>query len=120
MNYDSHEVSKQPARKNVSGVSKVLPSIASKGWNRNTIVTIIFGVPILVFSGLGFAAKFLEFIHTFQGDWEGVFAITPMVNYLLASAGFFCLLVWATMNGMFHDLEKPKYTMLDNDSTLDR
>lgn len=84
------------------------------------IVTLLFAVPILVFSGLGFAAKFVEFIHTFQGESEGAFAITPMVNYLLASGGFFCLLVWATMNGMFHDIEEPKQTMLENDSILDR
>ena len=83
-------------------------------------ITLIFAVPILLFSGIGFGAKFLEFIHTFQGDTEGAFAITPMVNYLLASAGFFCLLVWATMNGMFTDIEKPKHTMLEDDAALDR
>jgi len=99
---------------------KIDKTDSPRGWNRNSIVTLIFGVPILVFSGLGFAAKFVEFFHTFQGDWEGVFAITPMVNYLLASAGFFCLLVWATANGMFHDIEGPKQTMLDNESVLDR
>ena len=83
-------------------------------------ITLAFAVPILIFSGLGFVAKFIEFIHTFQGDTEGAFAITPMVNYLLASAGFFCMLVWATINGMFHDIESPKQTMLDNDIALDR
>ena len=88
--------------------------------SRNAIVTILFAVPILVFSGMGFAAKFIELIHTFQGDAEGAFAITPMVNYLLASAGFFCLLVWATFNGMFYDIEKPKHTMLEIDAELDR
>ena len=85
------------------------------------LVTIIFAVPILVFSGMGFVAKFIELIRTFQAtSSEGVFAITPMINYLLASAGFFCLLVWATANGMFHDIEKPKQTMLDQDAALDR
>lgn len=87
---------------------------------RAYLITILFAVPILVFSGLGFAAKFIEFIHTFQGESEGAFAITPMVNYLLASAGFFCLLVWATMNGMFQDIEEPKHTMLEQDEALDR
>lgn len=87
---------------------------------RPLIITLIFAVPILIFSGLGFIAKFLEFINTFQGETEGAFAITPMVNYLLASAGFFCLLVWATINGMFRDIEQPKHTMLENDSALDR
>ena len=95
--------------------------VSQKGPKRGPLImTIIFAVPILVFSGLGFIAKFIEFVHTFQGETEGVFAITPMVNYLLASAGFFCLLIWATINGMFHDIEAPKRTMLDNDAALDR
>ena len=84
------------------------------------VMTILFAVPILLFSGWGFVAKFIEFVHTFQGESDGAFAITPMVNYLLASSGFFCLLVWATLNGMFHDIEKPKTTMLENDAALDR
>ena len=76
-------------------------------------------VLILVPSMLGFVAKFIEFTRTFQGAPDGAFAITPMLNYLLASAGFFCMLVWAIANGMFHDIEKPKYTMLDNEKKLD-
>lgn len=92
----------------------------SKSKRGPQIITAIFGVPILVFSGLGFGAKFIEFVHTFQGEAEGAFAITPMVNYLLASAGFFCLLVWASMNGMFHDIEQPKHNMLEDDAALDR
>ncbi|MFC1758016.1 hypothetical protein ACFL2H_04515 [Planctomycetota bacterium] len=84
-------------------------------------ITIAFAVPILLFSGMGFVAKFIELVRTlFQDDSEGLFAITPMVNYLLASAGFFCMLIWATINGMFHDIESPKQTMLDNDIVLDR
>ena len=63
--------------------------------------------------------KGLDYIHTFQGASDGAFAITPMVNYLLASAGFFCLLVWATVNGMFQDIEQPKHTMLEHDAALD-
>lgn len=92
----------------------------SKASRRRTFVTLFFAVLILTPSMLGFAAKFMEFINTFRGETGGVFAITPMVNYLLASLGFFCLLVWATLNGMFHDIEKPKQTMLENDSALDR
>ena len=64
--------------------------------------------------------KFLEFIRTYQDQSAGAFAITPMVNYLLASVGFFCMLIWATINGMFHDIEKPKRTMLEQDDQLDR
>jgi hypothetical protein len=41
------------------------------------------------------------------------------VNYLLAGIGFLCLLGWATLNGMFHDVEQPKRTMLENEERLD-
>jgi len=29
------------------------------------------------------------------------------------------LFFWAAANGMFHDIERPKYTMLDNERRLD-
>ena len=69
---------------------------------------------------LGFVMKFMELINMTQGDADGGFAITPVVNYLFASAGFFFILLWAAINGMFTDLEKPKYTMLENEQQLDR
>ena len=87
---------------------------------RRTLVTAFFAILILTPSMLGFFAKFVEFVHTFQGDAGGAFAITPMVNYLLASAGFLLLLVWAAVNGAFHDLEQPKYLMLEREAAIDR
>jgi hypothetical protein len=74
---------------------------------------------VLVPSLLGFANKFREFIILYRGDINGVFAITPIVNYLLASLGFFCLFFWAIAQGTFRDLEAPKFTMLDNERKLD-
>lgn len=85
-----------------------------------TTVLIMMSVLILVPSMLGFVMKFIEFVHTFQGSPDGAFAITPMLNYLLASAGFFCLLVWAAVNGMFRDIEHPKYQMLEDEERLNR
>lgn len=84
-------------------------------------ITIVFGVIILIPSLLGFAMKFGELITlTRTVSDSGGFAITPVVNYLLASLGFFCLLMWAALNGMFRDLEQPKYIMLENERELDR
>ena len=83
------------------------------------IVTIFFAVLILIPSMFGFVMKFLELINLTQGEADGGFAITPVVNYLFASAGFFFILLWAAINGMFNDLEKPKYTMLENEQRLD-
>lgn len=80
---------------------------------------ITFAIVILVPCLYGFAGKFYEFIHIFRGDASGVFAITPIVNYLLASLGFACLLGWAASNGMFHDVESTKFKLLENERLLD-
>ena len=87
---------------------------------RRAWVTAGMAFLILVPSMYGFVGKFVEFVHIYRGSGGGEFAVAPIMNYLLASAGFFCLLVWATWNGMFHDLERPKYEMLDNERVLDR
>ena len=67
----------------------------------------------------GFGSKFLEFVALARGEVDGAFALTPVVNYLLASFGFLCLFCWAALNGMFHDIEQPKVTMLENEARLD-
>ena len=67
----------------------------------------------------GFGTKFWELINTYRADSDGAFAIAPIVNYILASAGFLLMLVWAAWNGMFRDIERPKQTMLDNEARLD-
>jgi hypothetical protein len=82
-------------------------------------ITIIFGVIILLPSLMGFVIKFGELLALTNDSDDGGFAITPVVNYLLASLGFFLLLLWAAFNGMFRDLERPKYLMLDNERELD-
>jgi len=84
-----------------------------------SVVTLLLAAGILVPSLWGFGTKFYEFVLLARGDVEGVFAVTPVVNYLLASLGFLCLLGWAAANGMFHDIEQPKRTMLDNEARLD-
>ena len=84
------------------------------------IATAILGVLILIPSMLGFINKLLEFKHVVEGEADGAFALTPIVNYLLASAGFFSLLIWAAFQGMFRDIEAPKHVMLDREELLDR
>ncbi|MFM7035740.1 MAG: hypothetical protein ACKOYJ_11275 [Planctomycetia bacterium] len=87
---------------------------------RTMWVTLGMGVLILIPSMYGFIGKFVEFVHIYRGSSGGEFAVAPIMNYLLASAGFFCLLLWAAWNGMFHDLEQPKYEMLEGEARLDR
>ncbi len=82
-------------------------------------VMLVMAAAVLVPCLLGFGTKFLEFIALYRGDAEGAFAISPILNYLLASFGFLLLFGWAALGGMFHDVEAPKYTMLENETLLD-
>lgn len=90
---------------------------------RNTIVTIL---AVVIFGSCfyGFGSKFLELVRLVRESEsaasEGVFAVAPLMNYLLASAGFLCLLGWAATQGMFQDIEGPKRTMLEHEQQLDQ
>jgi hypothetical protein len=94
------------------------PSPREARWQRR--ITWILAVLILVPSLWGFGSKFIEFVAIYRGDVDGAFAVAPIVNYLLASCGFLLLFVWALLNGMFRDIEGPKYTMLEHEDQLDR
>lgn len=93
---------------------------AGNARRRSLIVTALMALIVLVPSLWGFSGKFSEFIALYRGDVDGVFAISPIINYLLASLGFFCLFGWAMLHGMFHDIEGPKVTMLETEDQLDR
>jgi len=99
-----------------AGPSERVPSrlLRKQRW-----VTLAFALLVLIPSGLGFAKKFHELLLLTGGDADGVFAISPVVNYLLTSLGFFFLFCWASLNGMFGDIERPKRAMLENERILD-
>jgi hypothetical protein len=82
-------------------------------------LTWLFSAIVLIPTILGFANKFLDLILVVQGDEEGAFAVTPIVNYLLATMGFLCLLIWTAMQGAFRDLDRPSVVMLENQRRLD-
>lgn len=86
---------------------------------RQAWVTAAMAVLILIPSMYGFVGKFVEFVHIYRGTDGGEFAVAPILNYLLASAGFFCMLLWAAWNGMFRDVEQPKVDFLENEARLD-
>jgi hypothetical protein len=41
--------------------------------------------------------------------------VTPIVNYLFATAGFLCLLIWTAMQGTFKDLDAPSRKMFEDE-----
>jgi hypothetical protein len=90
----------------------------SNRWQTRT--TVALAILILLPSMYGFVGKFIEFIHVFRETPGGQFAVAPILNYLLATMGFFMMLLWASANGMFSDMERPKYTFLENEDRLDR
>jgi hypothetical protein len=83
------------------------------------ITTIVMALAILIPSMYGFVGKFIELVRVLQGEPGGAFAVAPIMNYLLASLGFFCLLLWASAGGMWNDIEKPKLDMLARERELD-
>ena len=94
--------------------------MSTKTPNWQVRITLLLAVLILIPSGYGFAGKFIELIHVFRGEPGGAFAVAPIMNYLLASLGFFCLLLWAASRGMFRDIEQPKLEMLEREDLLER
>ena len=90
-----------------------------RGKRLRTRLTAVFAVLILTPSMLRFGAKFIELARTLRSSADGAFAISPLLNYLLGSLGFLCLLLWAVASGMFHDLERPKHRMLEREQELD-
>lgn len=91
----------------------------NRSQSRMRLVMWVMAAAVLLPSLYGFGTKFLEFIALYRGDAEGAFAISPVLNYLLASVGFLCLFGWALLRGMFRDVERPKYTLLENEARLD-
>ena len=88
--------------------------------HRVPLWTWLVGAAVLIPSILGFANKFLDLMIIAAGDEEGAFALTPIMNYLLATAGFFCMLMWAVAQGAFHDLNQPSREMFQNELDLEQ
>jgi hypothetical protein len=97
-----------------------MPALANPAppTRKRRLFTVLAVAFFLVPAGAGFINKFCEFL-ALAGDEEGSFTIMPILNYLLSSLGFCFLLFWAALHGMFNDVEKPKYTMLDTERMLD-
>lgn len=88
----------------------------------NRIWVVVLGLMILGGGIWGFGHKFLALVRLAMNEQEGAdaaFAVAPVVNYLLASLGFLCLVGWAASHRMFHDIEGPKYAMLETEARLD-
>jgi len=87
---------------------------------RKRIALWLIAVGVLVPGAYGFVEKLIEFIRSLNADEDAGFTIIPISNYFLIAAGMACMLGWAIANGMFRNIEEPKYTMLEREAELDR
>jgi len=85
-----------------------------------TYVVLTIAIAILGPAGIGFIEKLALFIMAITHDQVGGAIFFPVLNYLVVTAGMACLLIWAMAHGMFRNIEKPKYDMLDREDELDR
>jgi hypothetical protein len=89
--------------------------IMSDSKHKTHWMTWVISAMVLIPTILGFGNKFLDLVLVVQGDEEGAFAVTPIVNYLFATAGFLCLLIWTAMQGTFKDLDAPSRKMFEDE-----
>lgn len=94
-------------------------SSSPRGGSRVPTIVAISFIFIVLMAGGFFCIKFYDLVMVAMYVPDGAFAVTPIINYLLAGVGFLFMLGWAAANGMFHDIEQPKRTMLDNEHQLD-
>ncbi len=94
-------------------------TIQPKSRNKKIVLWII-SIGIILPGAYGFIEKFIQFIRTLNTEEGGGFTIIPILNYLIMTAGFTCLLVWAAYHGMFKDIERPKHDMLEREEMLER
>jgi len=79
----------------------------------------VFLVGTIVLAGVGFMFKLVEFITSWVQSDGTDFAIVPVATYLAVAGGYLCFFVWAFRKGMFHDIEAPKYRMLEMQDEID-
>lgn len=64
-------------------------------------------------AGCMFVYKLFAFLKTIKRDELAGFAFDPIVVYGFVAMGFLFLLAWAYLSGQFHDIERPKYEMIE-------
>lgn len=81
------------------------------------IWSLVVGVAL---SGVAFAMKIAEFIHTITAEDAQGFADVPVAVYFFVAAGWLCLLVWCLMTGKFAEMEQTKIEMLEQEEAYER
>ena len=83
-------------------------------------VVLGFAVAVLVIAGLGFAYKMTEFAATIVKDDVEGFGAVAVGMYLIGMLPIVFLTLWAVLTGRFHDVERPKFRLLELDREIER
>lgn len=88
---------------------------------RTHIITLVIVTLLIIGPGAyGFLDKLIQFAWTIRNDPYGNFTMVPLSNYMIVAFGMTCMLIWATAHGMFRDVERPKFTMLEQEEEIER
>ncbi len=79
----------------------------------------VFLIGTVSLAAIGFLFKFIEFVAAYLKTDGTDFSIIPVATYLAVAAGYLCFFVWAFRQGMFTDIEAPKYRMLEMQDEID-
>ena len=64
-------------------------------------------------AGAMFCFKLFAFLKTIKKDELAGFAFDPILVYGFVAMGFLFMLAWAYLSGQFHDVERPKFDMIE-------
>jgi nitrogen fixation-related uncharacterized protein len=84
------------------------------------VAVLVFAVAVLAIAGLGFAYKMTEFAMTIVNDDIAGFGAAAVSVYLIGMIPIVFLTLWAVLTGKFHDIERPKFRLLELDREIER
>jgi len=85
-----------------------------------TVIVFALAVGVMVVAGGAFVAKMFEFAMTMAGDEVVGFGAVAVTTYLMGMLPLLLLMLWAVTTGRFHDIEGPKFRMLELDREIER
>jgi hypothetical protein len=79
-----------------------------------------FAIAVMVIAGLGFVYKMTEFVVTITRDDIEGFGAVAVATYLIGMLPIVFLTLWGVLTGRFHDIERPKFRLLELDREIER
>jgi nitrogen fixation-related uncharacterized protein len=81
---------------------------------------VAFGTAVVVLAGGGLIYKLTEFGMTIIKDDISGFGVVALAVYFTGMSPILFLTLWGICAGHFHDIEGPKYRMLELDDAIER